>query len=297
MKLDVSLAKQTFEKLDTPLALEQRIRYAYDIGLNNVAEGIFNIAVKHGIDPRDYSLMAFGAAGPLLLPAIADLINVKSVIVPPHPGLFSALGLLSADQAYSISQSAYTVLSADTVSDIARIYAQMEDKLRARLGEHQQVKLVRSFDAQLIGQTWETPFIPVPDGVIDAATIEKMIANFHSAYAARNGNRFEAIPVQGVTYRLSAMVDTDKVTYSELGPRSKDEPLKSIGSSVLRYVSDAEQLAQIYAREDLRADDEINGPAIVREALSTTYITQNQLGVVGKYGEIKIQRKSSGDKS
>ena len=297
MKLDVSLAKQTFEKLDTPLALEQRIRYAYDIGLNNVAEGIFNIAVKHGIDPRDYSLMAFGAAGPLLLPAIADLINVKSVIVPPHPGLFSALGLLSADQAYSISQSAYTVLSADTVSDIARIYAQMEDKLRARLGEHQQVKLVRSFDAQLIGQTWETPFIPVPDGAIDAVTIEKMIANFHSAYAARNGNRFEAIPVQGVTYRLSAMVDTDKVTYSELGPRSKDEPLKSIGSSVLRYVSDAEQLAQIYAREDLRADDEINGPAIVREALSTTYITQNQLGVVGKYGEIKIQRKSSGDKS
>ena len=297
MKLDVSLAKQTFEKLDTPLALEQRIRYAYDIGLNNVAEGIFNIAVKHGIDPRDYSLMAFGAAGPLLLPAIADLINVKSVIVPPHPGLFSALGLLSADQAYSISQSAYTVLSADTVSDIARIYAQMEDKLRARLGEHQQVKLVRSFDAQLIGQTWETPFIPVPDGTIDAVTIEKMIANFHSAYAARNGNRFEAIPVQGVTYRLSAMVDTDKVTYSELGPRSKDDPLKSIGSSVLRYVSDAEQLAQIYAREDLRADDEINGPAIVREALSTTYITQNQLGVVGKYGEIKIQRKSSGDKS
>ena len=92
MKLDVSLAKQTFEKLDTPLALEQRIRYAYDIGLNNVAEGIFNIAVKHGIDPRDYSLMAFGAAGPLLLPAIADLINVKSVIVPPHPGFAETAG-------------------------------------------------------------------------------------------------------------------------------------------------------------------------------------------------------------
>ena len=134
MKLDLGLAKQSFENLDTPLAFEQRVRYAYDIGLNNVAEGIFNIAIKHGIDPRDYSLMAFGAAGPLLLPAIADLINVKSVIVPPHPGLFSALGLLSADQAYSISQSAYTVLSPDTVGDIANIYAQMEKKLRARLG-------------------------------------------------------------------------------------------------------------------------------------------------------------------
>ena len=294
MKLDLALAKQAFENLDTPLEFASRVRYAYDIGLNNVAEGIFNIAVKHGIDPRDYSLMAFGAAGPLLLPAIADLINVKSVIIPPHPGLFSALGLRSADQAYSISQSAYTVLSTDTVEDIAKIYTEMETKLRARLGAEKNVRLIRSFDAQLVGQTWETPFVPVPSGDFSAASLDAMIANFHEAYEARNGNRFEAIPVQGVTYRLSAIVTTDKVTYTEL-PTRGSAALKPIGTSVLRYVNDAEQLAQIYAREDLCADDEIMGPAIIREALSTTYITQNQVGIVGKYGEIKIQRKPSAD--
>lgn len=294
MKLDLALAKQAFEKLDTPLSFENRVRYAYDIGLNNVAEGIFNIAIKHGIDPRDYSLMAFGAAGPLLLPAIADLINVKSVIVPPHPGLFSALGLLSADQAYSISQSAYTVLAHDTVEDVAKIYSEMEAKLRTRLGKHQQAKLVRSFDAQLIGQTWETPFVPVPDGVISSQTIDAMVKNFHAAYEARNGNRFEAIPVQGVTYRLSAIVKTDKVTYSKLPSRGQS-PLKPIGSSLLRYLGDAEELAQIYSRDDLCRGDKIHGPVIVREALSTTYITQNQVGVVGQFGEIKIVRKDRGE--
>ena len=293
MKLDLSLAKQAFENLQTPLEFESRVRYAYDIGLNNVAEGIFNIAIKHGIDPRDYSLMAFGAAGPLLLPAIADLINVKSVIIPPHPGLFSALGLLSADQAYSVSQSAYTVLSADTAEDIAAIYADMEEKLRASLSEHQDVRLIRSFDAQLIGQTWETPFVPVPEGEFTTETVEAMINNFHTAYEARNGNRFEVIPVQGVTYRLSAIVDTDKVTYEEL-PQRTSGSLKSIGSSVLRYVGDAEELAQIYQRDDLLAGDQIQGPAIVREALSTTYITQNQVGSVGRFGEITIQRKLEG---
>ena len=295
MKLDLELAKQAFNALRTPLAFEQRVRYAYDIGLNNIAEGIFNIAVKHGIDPRDYSLMAFGAAGPLLLPAIADLINVKNVIVPPHPGLFSALGLLSADQAYSISQSAYTVLSAETVDDIAALYARMEKKLRARLGANSNVALIRSFDAQLVGQTWETPFVPVPDGEFTPQTIDAMIKNFHVAYEARNGNRFEAIPVQGVTYRLSAVVATDKVSYAELLVRKQKETLKPIGSTVLRFVSDAEQLAQIYTRDDLRQADEIPGPAIVREALSTTYITQNQTGVVGRFGEINIQRKSTGE--
>ena len=290
MKLDISRAKHAFEALDTPLPFESRVRYAYDIGLNNVAEGIFNIAIKHGIDPRDYSLMAFGAAGPLLLPALADLVHVKSVIVPPHPGLFSALGLLSADQAYSISQSAYTVLSHDTVDVIADMYDQMETRLRDRLGQKQeQVIIERGFDGQLVGQTWETPFIPVPDGKIDASVIDQMIENFHVAYAARNGNRFDAIPVQGVTYRLRAVVVTEKVTYSELGVRT-DQDLRPIGTSVLRYVSDAEELAQVYAREDLRAGDVVRGPAIVREALSTTYITQNQIGTVGRFGEIAIRR-------
>ncbi|MEX2482731.1 MAG: hydantoinase/oxoprolinase family protein [Gammaproteobacteria bacterium] len=296
MKLDPNLARHAFENLDTPLPFEHRVRYAYDIGLNNVAEGIFNIAIKHGIDPRDYTLMAFGAAGPLLLPAIADLVHVKSVIVPPHPGLFSALGLLSADQAYAISQSAYTVLTPDSAADIDAIYAAMEDKLRRRLGRHQAVALVRSFDGQLVGQTWETPFVPVPDGPITAPSIAAMIENFHDAYAARNGNRFAAIPVQGVTYRLSAVVQTDKVGYPTL-PERLGAPLRPIGTSVLRFVADAEELAQIYARDDLRAGDEIKGPAIVREALSTTYITQNQVGRVGKLGQIYIRRRPAGELS
>ena len=213
MKLDAALSRKAFAALATSLSFEHRVRYAYDIGLNNIAEGIFNIAIKQGIDPRDFSLMAFGAAGPLVLPAIADLVHVKSVIVPPHPGLFSALGLLSADQAYVMSQSAYQILSPDSAAKIAGIYTAMEARLRERLTQHGEVEIVRAFDGQLVGQTWETPFVPVPTGPITADSIARMIANFHDAYQARNGNRFDAIPVQGVTYRLRAVVKTDKVSY------------------------------------------------------------------------------------
>ncbi|MCZ6773374.1 MAG: hydantoinase/oxoprolinase family protein [Proteobacteria bacterium] len=289
MVLDPELSRRAFEALDTPLAFEQRVRYAYDIGLNNIAEGIFNISVKNGIDPRHYTLMAYGAAGPLLLPAIADLIHVRRVVVPPHPGLFSALGLLSADQAYSSSRSAYTVLTPDAADAIDAVYRTMEDKLLERLREHANVELIRSFDGQLVGQTWETPFIDVPGGPITTETIDTMIRNFHAAYEERNGNRFESIPVQGVTYRIRAVVPTDNVNYATL-PERDGEPLRGIDTTVLRYVSDAEQLAQVYNREMLCANDEIRGPAIVREPLSTTYITQNQLGRVGSFGEISIEK-------
>ena len=289
MALDPELSRRAFEALDTPLTFEQRVRYAYDIGLNNIAEGIFNIAVKNGIDPRNYTLMAYGAAGPLLLPAIADLIHVRRVVVPPHPGLFSALGLLSADQAYSSSRSAYTVLTPDAAGTIDAVYRTMEEKLLERLRKHADVELIRSFDGQLVGQTWETPFIDVPGGPITAETIDTMIQNFHAAYEERNGNRFESIPVQGVTYRIRAVVPTDNVNYTTL-PERDGEPLRGIDTTVLRYVSNAEQLAQVYNREMLCANDEIRGPAIVREPLSTTYITQNQLGRVGSFGEISIEK-------
>jgi len=289
MTLDATLATRAFERLDTPLSFEHRVRYAWDIGLNNIAEGIFNIAIKQGIDPRDYALVAFGAAGPLLLPALADLVNVKRVVVPPHPGLFSALGLLSADQAYGLSQSAYTVLEPGNADAVAALFESMEARLRRRLGAQGDVAIERAFDGQLVGQTWETPFVPVPAGPITPATIEQMVENFHQAYAERNGNRFASIPVQGVTYRLRAVVPTDKVAYAEL-PRRGGAPLRPVGTSVLRFVADAEELAQVYARDDLRAGDEIRGPAIVREALSTTYITQNQLARVGRFGEIGIER-------
>lgn len=291
MKLDLALSRRAFEQLDTPLPFDARVRYAYDIGLNNIAEGIFNIAVKYGIDPRDYALMAFGAAGPLVLPALADLIHVKSVIVPPHPGLFSALGLLSGDQAYTLSRSAYQILTPNVAPGIDAIFSEMEAQMRAGLAAGQEIETQRSFDAQLVGQTWETPFVAVPEGRIDEAAIRQMIKNFHDAYAARNGNRFEAIPVQGVTYRVRAVVKTAKVSYPPLKTRGS-EPLKPVGSSVLRYVSDQEEIAQIYRREDLCAGDVVMGPAIVREALSTTYITRNQLGTVGGYGEITINRKA-----
>ena len=289
MPLDPGLARRAFEALDTPLGFEQRVRYAYDIGLNNIAEGIFNIAIKHGIDPRDYTLVAYGAAGPLLLPALADLIHVRRVVVPPHPGLFSALGLLSADQAYSLSRSAYTILGPDAVAAIARVYETMEAQLRERLGDD--VELVRSFDAQLMGQTWETPFVDAPSGPVTADAIEAMVAHFHDAYEERHGNRFEAIPVQGVTYRVRAVVPTQKVAYAQV-PERGGEPLRSAGTSVLRYLSEAEQLAQVYQRETLRAGDEIRGPAVVREPLSTTHITQNQVGRVGRWGEISIERSA-----
>jgi N-methylhydantoinase A len=294
--LDPELSRQAFENLGSELTLAQRVRHAYEMAVHNIAEGVFNVAIKHGVDPRDYSLVAYGAAGPMLLPAILDAVHCKQVIVPPYPGLFSALGLLSADQVFTVNRSAYTVLSPDVAAQIDALFIQIETQLRERLDPDAGVSFQRSFDAHLVGQSWDTPFVPVPGGTIDAAAIDAMISAFHDTYETRSGNRFEAMPVEAVTFRVRAVLDTPKVSYPEL-PGRGDEPLVPARTVVLRYLGnldadgDSGQEAGVYDRAALRAGDVLDGPAIVHEDLSTTHVGAGQRAAVGRYGELIIRRK------
>jgi N-methylhydantoinase A len=297
LKLDAALARQAFEGLESDFTLPQRVRYAYEMAVHNIAEGVFNVAIKNGIDPRDYTLVAYGAAGPMLLPAAMDAVHCKQVIVPPNPGLFSALGLLSANQAFTANSSVYAVLSPEVAPRIDALFNDLEAQLRAGVEPGTAVTFERSFDAHLVGQSWETPFVPVPEGPIDADAIVAMIASFHETYEQRSGNRFDMVPVEGVTYRVRAVLDTEKVQYPEVPKRGADDPLTPAGTAILRYLggSDAEDegehQAVVYERASLRAGDELAGPAIINEGLSTTHVGAGQQLSVGRYGELVITRK------
>ncbi|MGO2112806.1 MAG: hydantoinase/oxoprolinase family protein, partial [Pseudoclavibacter sp.] len=210
--LDRDAARRAFESLDTPLSIDERIRSTYRLAVSHMAEEIMNVAVRHGADVRDFSLMAYGAAGGMLLPAALEVLPMREVIVPPHPGLFSALGLVSADEVYSVSESAYVVLDASTADEIDAVFARMEAKLREQIGDAARADGViarRSLDGRLVGQGWETPFVPVPAGRISAASIGELVEAFHNVYEARNGQRFATMPVEGVTYRVEIVVPAE----------------------------------------------------------------------------------------
>jgi len=287
MTLDPELSRAAFERLDTRLSLDQRVAFAYRIAVNNIAEEITNIAIRHGVDPRDFSLVAYGAAGPMLLPAALELLRVRRVIIPPYPGLFSALGLLSTDLVYTESRSAYRVLSPGSMDEIASIYEQLEAELRARVDAGEDSVVKRSFDGRLFGQSWETPFVDVPDGPIDESTLSVLVDRFHDEYEKRFGNRFEAIPVQGVTYRVQLVVPSEKVEYEALEPGgAAPAPDREVE---LRYLADRPLTAGEYQRERLPVGSSVSGPAIIREDLSTTFVGPGQRATIGRYGEIEIE--------
>jgi N-methylhydantoinase A len=289
MPLQPALAEKAFLELDTDLSLEQRVDYAWRMGLNNVAEGILNIAIRRGIDVRDFSLVAFGAAGPMILPGLLDLLPLRRVIVPPHPGPFSALGLVSSDLVYSDDRSAYSILSPESAPEIEQLFRSLEQGLLQRAGaEAGDVTFVRTFDGRLAGQSWETPFVTVPDGPLTAESIGAVIEAFHKAYALRNGNTFPAFPVQGVTFRVQLVVPTAKVAYESIPTRGQD-PLLPTSTVTLRHVAGGSLPAAEYERTQLLHGDVITGPAVVREPMSTTYLPAGRTLTVGVLGELNIE--------
>lgn len=289
MQLDPELARQAFESLDTPLSFDQRVAFAYRIAAANIAEEVTDVAIRHGGDPRDYTLVAYGAAGPMLLPAALELMHVRRIVVPPYPGNFSALGLLSTDLVYYDSRSAYVLLTPETAPRIEAVFAEMERGLRERAGPRAgEATVRRSFDGRLLGQSWETPFVEVPEGPVAPETIPELIERFHAAYERRFGNRFPYVPVQGVSYRVELIVPAEKVEFpSHETNGAEAAPTRTVE---IRYFQADPLEAVEYQREALGAGARIEGPAVIREGLSTTFVCPHQVALVGRLGELSIER-------
>jgi N-methylhydantoinase A len=289
IRLDVDAARRAFASLDTNLSPDDRVAYAFRIAVTNIAEEVANVAIRHGADPRDFTLVAYGAAGPMLLPAALEQMHVSRIVIPPHPGNFSALGLLSSDLVYYDSRSAYVMLAPEEAPHIASVFEDMERRLRERAGIAPGEGAVRrSFDGRLFGQSWETPFVEVPPGPID---VPDLVERFHAAYERRYGNRFPYVPVQGVSYRVELVLPSERVEFTPAlrtgDPAPQPQPDRTVE---IRHLAPEPLLAAQYARERLAAGSAVAGPAIIREGLSTTLVLPGQTATVGLLGELVIER-------
>jgi N-methylhydantoinase A len=289
IRLDEAAAATAFKSLDCRMSQAERVRFSWQIALNNIAEEISRCALRHGLDTRDFSVMAFGAAGPMLLAGVLELVKARRVIVPPHPGLFSAIGLLSTDFVYARSRSQYLMLMPDTGPQIEAIYGALEAQLRERLSvgdEATEVVIRRSFDGRLAGQSWETPFINVDATALKARGPAALSDEFHAEYARRNGVAFPQIPVQAVTWRVQMIVPTEKLSWQPRPPGA-GRPTPT-AHRTLRHLGPEEITAPVYQRASLGAGDIIAGPALIIEPLATTLVIARQMAKIGAVGEIVI---------
>ena len=179
-----------------------------------MANAIRSRTVQKGVDPRQFALVAFGGAGPLHAADVAAMLGITEVIVPPYPGITSAMGLLTTDLKYDAIRTQFQV---STAVDLARLNADfeaMEAALRARFSadhvDDDRITFVRRGDLRYVGQGYEL-HIPFPAGEITAEAIAQVWQAFHAAHAAEYGQAFEASAIEIVNARVIGTGRIEKI--------------------------------------------------------------------------------------
>ena len=174
----------------------------------NMCNALRIVSVERGHDPRDFSLMAFGGAGPVHAAFLAEELAVPEVVVPPIPGAFSALGLVATDLRRDFARTLYAPLDALEPARIAAVLAAMEAEglamLEAAGVPPERRVLQRQADCRYRRQAYELT-VPMADGPVTAATLTALAAAFHAKHEQTYGHANTAEPVQLVNLRLTAL--------------------------------------------------------------------------------------------
>jgi N-methylhydantoinase A len=291
LRLNAAAARDALaEQIATPLG-QPLLDTAY--GIFQLAGGTMVRAVKavstyRGRDPRDFALFAFGGNGPVVATEIAQLLEMTRIVIPPHPGVFSAYGLLAANVRHEVSRAFLRRLGDLDASEMRVLFARLEADVRARMAAqgHTDFTLQRSMDLRYIDQAHELR-IAVPSGerAFDAAALG---AAFNEEHERTYGHRAEAAAVESVALRVAGQVEATDALQA-IAPRRATRPDTAVPFTRLAYFgrSAGQVRTPIVGRADL-VEGWRAGPLIVEEYDSTCVVPPGWRARCDRFGNIEI---------
>jgi len=249
----------------------------------NMARAIRVISVQRGHDPRDYTLVAFGGAGPLHAARLARELDMRRVLVPANPGILCAMGLLLTDLRADFAVTKLLPAKEEATIELAEGFAALTAQAD-RWFEQEGIapadrRLTRTVDMRYHGQNYELG-IPLSDG----ATMATLTALFAEAHRQRYGFATDEDPVEIVTLRLEAngvVRKADLEAHPEAGPDASG----AIAQHRDVWLAETKGFVStpIYARERLRPGNRFAGPAIVEQMDATTLMPPGMTARVDRW--------------
>ena len=293
MPVRQDLAKSAIGRLadQLGLGLMETAQGIVSVVTANMARAIRVVSVQRGHDPRDYTLAAFGGAGPLHAARLARELDVTRVLVPRNPGILCAMGLLLTDLRADFATTRLTTLddlSASTVETaFATLHTQAEAWFEAEAITERRV--TRTVDMRYAGQNYELP-VDLPDGPVTPASLTALAEGFAAAHRRMYGFVAEGEPVQLVTFRTLA---TGLVRKAEFKPGTDAGPDASAAIAGTRNVWLPEAggfvPCPVYDRDRLRAGNRFTGPAIVEQMDATTLVLPGMVATVEPYMNLILE--------
>ena len=256
---------------------------------STMANAIREITVLRGIDPRSFALVAFGGAGPLHAAALADELEIGTVVVPADPGVLSAYGMLHADIRHDVVQSFYARVADLDPATLDATLAELAERARLLAKEdgvdERATALEPSADLRYVGQEY-TVTLSLDGAKAKAELLAELPERFAEAHEVRYGHSNPAEDVEFVNLRMTARGLLGRLSPSVLDAGGAPEP-----AATERTWFDGEWLdTPVYRRERLGAAAVVAGPAIVLEDACTTLVPPAWSATVSTHGHLVLRR-------
>jgi N-methylhydantoinase A len=292
LELDANAARNAIAAVGKQIDLDETTlaEGVVKIADSNMANAIRELTVFRGIDPRDYALMAFGGAGPLHAVALAQELEISTVIIPAYAGVLSAWGMLQADYRVDRSVSYAGLLGELDSSSLISLSEKLKSDAKLTLGltetttDHHEQHIAA--DLRYLGQEY-TLTVPIED--FSESWQTELRNKFDDAYMIRFGHCNREETVEMVNLRVTVIVPTQHIAHERPETRQDATPISYEKS----WSGDEWIEMAVYQRDTLIGSDKITGPAMVLESEATTYIPSDWKIQIHQQGHLLITRTGS----
>jgi N-methylhydantoinase A len=246
-----------------------------------MTQALHLVSVQRGYDPREFALVAFGGAGPLHANALAAELHIPTTMLPPSPGLTSALGLLATDLTHDYVRTIRRRTALLDLSRVATAFQSLEAEGRTLLlregVDTANVQFRYALEMRYVGQSFELT-IDVPRSDLTLADLIQAEASFHLAHERAYGFAAPGEPTEIMNIRFTAIGSIPKPRLRTLRPRATGDAKRGSRPVHLTPTDSAE--CPIYDRYRLAVGARIEGPALVDELDSTTFVQRGYQATV-----------------
>jgi N-methylhydantoinase A len=253
----------------------------------NMARAIRVISVQRGHDPRDYTLVAFGGAGPLHSARLARELEISRILVPRNPGILCAMGLLLTDLRADFATTRLQMLSPAALPAVERAFTSLLAQAEAWFAEEEIApgarRVTRTVDMRYAGQNYELP-VALRDGPVTEASLAALEYGFFEAHRRMYGFVADDDPVQLVTYRVEATGLVSKASLQKRADAGPDATCAVIGHREI-WLPEAGGFVScpVYDRDKLDSGNQIESPSVIEQMDATTLVLPGMTAYVDPY--------------
>lgn len=255
----------------------------------NMINALKLVSIQRGHDPRDFALVVGGGGGAMHGAPLGRELGVKEVVIPIHPGLFSAWGMLATEPRRDFMQTVLGRAEDVAIEDIRELFARLEaeaqEYFRADGHAVDALSIEIRIDLRYLGQEHS---VTVPINLVEA-TVASILDDFHAAHERTYTFQLDDTPVEFVTYRLTATARVARPELVRLDAEGRSAAAK--GMRLVDFGEDGRHETAIYERDQLPPGFAADGPLIVEEPSSTTLVHPGQRLGVDEYGFLRITER------